>query len=454
MKTQNIFLFVLVVICLSATACKKLLDVDSPKNQLTTDKVFADSISAKSALFNVYITLENTHYPSSNKYLSNYVDETISQNSETWNQSVVPATDPSNRGNWTSLYSVVYQCNMILEQLGNSSKLAAGFKVQVEGEARFLRSYANFHLVNVYGKVPLLLGTNVDVNKKALQGDPEAVYKQIIADLIQSRTQLPDAYPGEGRIRVNQACATALLSKVYLYQKQWTLAENLATELINSGNYTPLETPDQVFKSSSKESILQLESKSGYLTDMYAVFPSSNDVVPGYFFADNFMNSFEDADLRKATWIGRSVVNENGAQHAYYYPFKYQNNYNSISAPENLILFRIAEQYLIRAEARAMQGKLSGSNSALEDLNVLRLRAGLLPLSPLGLEETLEAIYTERRHELFFENGDRFFDLKRTGKLQQVMTSEKTTWKPASAFLPIPASEIIINPNLVQNEGY
>lgn len=114
---------------------------------------------------------------------------------------------------------------------------------------------------------------------------------------------------------------------------------------------------------------------------------------------------------------------------------------------------RASEQYLIRAEAKAHLGDISG---AILDLNIIRKRAGV-PEEEASLEKQtcLELIYRERQIELFNEWAKRFIDLKRTGKLNTVMTTHKVSWKNGvSERLPIPFSELIYNPNLIQNEGY
>ena len=452
MKAKHIFYGVSALLLLSA--CQKLTDLSSPKNELTTDKVFTDTNSAKSALFNCYMQLERTQSPQGNKFLATYADETISANLTDWNQSRIPPNENSNQTNWSEFYSVIYQCNTIQQQLQSAVKLPAAFKTQIAAEASFIRAYCYFNLVNRYGRIPLLLGTDVNETRIAVQTDSATVYQQILTDLTTAKNNLSTGYPGAGKIRANKAGATALLARVYLYQQNWSMAEQLATELIGSGTYSPLDAPANTFKTTSKESILQLATQTGFIAEAIAVVPTSTTSVPQYHFSTEFYNSFENTDLRKITWIGTNTVATGATAGTYRYPAKYKNRTANTSSPENLIILRLAEQYLIRAEARAWQGKLTGTGGATEDINTLRARAALLPVNPTGFDQVLQAIYLERRHEMFFENSDRFFDLKRTGRLQAVMTLLKPTWKSTSQFLPIPQNEITFNSNLVQNEGY
>jgi hypothetical protein len=112
---------------------------------------------------------------------------------------------------------------------------------------------------------------------------------------------------------------------------------------------------------------------------------------------------------------------------------------------------RLSEQYLIRAEARAQQNKLS---EAAADLNLIRNRATLPNVTAATQSDLLTAIHNERRFEFFAESGHSFFDLKRTRTIDTVMLQAKSLWRTGSALFPIPQSEILLNPNLSQNPGY
>ena len=115
-------------------------------------------------------------------------------------------------------------------------------------------------------------------------------------------------------------------------------------------------------------------------------------------------------------------------------------------------MLRIEEQYLIRAEAAAM---LNQTSTAIADLNVLRVRAGLPPLSADTMRDScLVYVEKERRRELFTEWGDRWISLSRTQRLDSVMKALKPGWKKTAALYPIPQEELNRNPNLKQNEGY
>jgi hypothetical protein len=143
----------------------------------------------------------------------------------------------------------------------------------------------------------------------------------------------------------------------------------------------------------------------------------------------------------------------------YYYPYKYQigRSQASITGPyiEYYMVLRLAEQYLIRAEAEA-NGAGNGINDAIVDLNYIRSRANLLPYAgPVDQNSVLNAIFHERQIEFFSEWGHRWLDLKRTGQAVTTLSAAKKINILSSSLLyPIPISELQADPNLSQNPGY
>ena len=115
------------------------------------------------------------------------------------------------------------------------------------------------------------------------------------------------------------------------------------------------------------------------------------------------------------------------------------------------MVIRLAEQYLIRAEARAQQNKLG---EAKTDLDVLRNRAGLPGTTASTQSQILNAVLHERQVELFSEMGHRWIDLKRTGQIDAILSVEKTGWNTNASLYPIQLSQLEANLNLKQNPGY
>ena len=445
------------LITLTISGCRKLSEVGSPKNQLTTDKVFADTGSANAALGNIYAQLNKTIQNNLIINMDLYADNLIYTGSTTqileFYRSKLSTDNTSNLTLWQNLYLTVYECNDLIEQVSGSTKLSVPTVQQMTGEALFLRAYSYFLLVNLYGKVPLITNTNVNANAQASQVDESVVNQQILSDLTAAANRLTADYPGGGRVRANTWAAQALLAKIYLFQKNWPLAESSATAVINSNLYS-LSSCANTFLANSNETILQFWNQNGFVSSAVSLAPSSNTSLPQYPVTNSLLNSFENGDLRKVNWLGYNTIpiGTNTVTYAYYY--KYKNRMQNSSAPEYSSALRIAELYLIRAEARANQNKLFGSTGAEADVNIIRNRAGLMNTKAIDKTSILSVIKQERRVELFGEWASRFFDLKRYENIDVVIGGQKNTWISTASALPIPLNELTYDSHLIQNSGY
>ena len=165
------------------------------------------------------------------------------------------------------------------------------------------------------------------------------------------------------------------------------------------------------------------------------------------------MNSFEANDNRKV--IGKWVKSVTVNNITYYYPFKYKIGRVNVPASEYSMVLRLAEVFLIRAEARAQQNIIDGAKF---DINLIRTRAGLGNTTADDKASLLAAILHERQVELFTEWGHRWFDMKRSESLDAIMTPICTqkggTWMTTAQLYPIPTFELGLNSNLIQNPGY
>jgi len=189
-------------------------------------------------------------------------------------------------------------------------------------------------------------------------------------------------------------------------------------------------------------------------------FVPDNSGLPVYELSPFLQSDFEPDDLRNVNWV--TTVNYDGAPHRIPYKYKIGKKLDNVPQEqlEATVMLRLAEQYLIRAEARAQLGVLNGANSAESDLNIIRNRAGLGNTTAIGQTAMLDAIFKERRIEFFVESGHRWMDMKRTGRINAIMSVvtpiKGGTWNSDKALMPIPASEILRNPTLHghQNPGY
>ena len=455
----GIIILFIIIMCTWLNACESFTEVELPQSQLTGTAVFEDVSTATAALSNCYAQLRESGMLSGNpdglsNLMGNYADELTYYGSpsspvEDFYNHTVLASNTSVSTIWNTGYNQIYAVNAILEGLANTTAISSDDQNRLKGEALFLRSFLHFYLLNLYGDIPYIDTTDYKKNSIISRTAENEVYPKIIADLIQSKTLLTDAYTTTERIRPNKATVCALLARVYLYKEAWQQAEEEATAVINNtAMYHCEEDLDKVFLKESPSVIWQLHPGiSGLNTHDAHTFIFSSGPPPIAAVSDNLLNAFETSDERKSHWLG-SVTN--GVQ-TWYYPYKYKQIANTGTSQEYPIVLRLEEQYLIRAEARAHQGNWIG---AQDDLNVLRHRAGLADTNADTPPNVLMAVLQERRIELFTELGQRWFDLKRTAQADAVLSPLKPGWKSTDKWLPIPATELLLNKNLHQNAGY
>lgn len=448
---QVLLYFLIFVFVLFLFSCEKMIETGAPRTQLTIDKAFADEQTTLSVLVSIYSSFNSSVVTNITPYVGLYSDEFTSNSTNVsvreFANSHVSAGNTPNHSIWRNLYSVVYQCNALLEALEVSSSLPLTAREQFKGEALFLRSLAYSFLTDLYGAVPLLLTTDVQVTSIAKRTEKAVINDQLIADLLMSKQLLKPGYVTTERVRANRWAAEALLARVYISAGNWVEAENSCTAILASGEYSLSNDLTNVFVKNSTETILQCWTQNGFSQVAPLLIPSGSS-IPTYQISNSLLTSFDAGDQRRTAWV-KSVVN-NGT--TYYHSFKYRNRVSvSGSNGEYSMMLRLGELYLLRAEARLKQNKFSEAEA---DLNTIRQRAGLtllIGLQPTALEN---AILKERRIELFAEWGARFSDLKRFGKLDEQINILKPNWDPLRSILPIPQYEMLNNPSLTQNAGY
>jgi starch-binding outer membrane protein, SusD/RagB family len=353
---------------------------------------------------------------------------------------------------WIEVYKTIYAVNVSLEAIEASKGLTATFKRRTKGELKTIRAWCYFNLVNMFGGVPVITDTDFKTNSLLPKEAPEQVFEFIINDLEGADTMLLADYPSAGRYRPNLYTSKALLAKAYLYTQNWEKAESFSDEVINAGIYSLEPDVNNVFVQGSTEAIWQYpgtDASFSHTNESYLFLPDAFNPggVPKFEITPSLYDAFEEGDIRKANWIAAEDINGT----IYNYPFKYKiRDASAAVTQEDYVFFRVAEQYLIRAEARA---QLDQFDNALEDLNVIRRRAGISDLTFSDKQTLLDDILKERRLELFCEWGSRWFDLKRLNKADEVLGS-KPNWQSTDVLYPIPLLELQRNPFLTQNPGY
>lgn len=448
-------------------SCEDFVEVEAPDNKLVQDVVFSSDATAKSAMIGIYNQLFLAAFSNGERSSVTLLAGLSADNFRNINTTnivrmefeqneLVPDND-SNLDIWSSAYNTIYMTNALLKGLNNSEAITPELEMQLEGEARFVRAFTYFYLVNLYSDVPLILSTIYHENQLAARNPSADVYIQILEDLQIAMDLLPIDYINEERTRVNKFAAMALLARVYLYMEDWEQAETLSSQVINeTSKYELLSEVNDVFLANSKEAIWQISpiGGGGLITNTNEGSIFIIDPIFSFFAAiqleEEFVEVFDETDRRFINWIGYNEGIEA------YFAFKYKIwSSNEFPIEEYSMVLRLAEQYLIRAEARARKGDLTGS---IEDLDAIRERAGIALVSKsnpgIGQQELLEKIFEERRKELFAEWGHRWLDLKRTGRAEEVLGANNPLWETTDLWYPIPAEERRKNPNLSQNSGY
>jgi starch-binding outer membrane protein, SusD/RagB family len=350
---------------------------------------------------------------------------------------------------WGAIYNTVYHANFIIERLPDVPSVPRVSRETGLATAHFLRGYAYFAGLYSFGGIPRVLSTSIEENRNTPRVSEQEILDQIIEDYEFALTYLPEqSEPGY----VNQFVVRAALARLYLYLGDWNNAALQATEVINSENYT-LEPSfnDVVTKDFTNEAIFEV----GYSTaddpgtngsiGLNNLFVGRREIIPSNQ-AIVALASTESGDrFSSIDFSGDDLAgSDNGWSVAKYGTADEDNN--------NVVVFRLAEMYLIRAEARARLNEVAGAE---QDINILRTRANAPLVQNVSQNQMLRLVEEERRYELAFE-GHRWYDLVRTQRADAIMGAFNTNWKPTYNLWPIPQTEIQNNPALAgqQNPGY
>ncbi|ATP56259.1 RagB/SusD family nutrient uptake outer membrane protein [Pedobacter ginsengisoli] len=478
-KIKTIAILKLIVL-LFCTSCSKFVEVDPPITSTNGDNVFNEDGSAMAVMTGLYTNMSQMDVSNLTGRLTNVFFTTGMTGDE------LELRDKSNsryglyyfnnispiESTWGNIYNMIFIANSAIEKLPTGTLLTPSVRNQALGEAKFMRALCYFYLVNLYGDIPLALTTDYKVNDLLPRSSSDIVYRQIISDLKDAQDLLNENYMDKDgvsrsleRVRPCKSAATALLARVYLYIGSYNDALLQSSNVIGNSETYELVNLDEVFLKNNREAIWQLQpvgvnalkTKNTREGQLLKILPENNE--PLVFLSPTLVDSFDDKDQRKINWIN-TVTTLNGSKYAYAY--KYKIGFEDSDTKEYSTVFRLGEQYLIRAEAKIQLGDI---DQGISDLNKIRKRATDLSVSvsaqlsqlPFGLSkiEALLAVEEERKNELFTEWGHRWLDLKRTGRADAVL-GVKPGWQTTDQLFPLPGNDVRNNPNLKghQNPGY
>ena len=444
----------MVIFFMSLVSCENILEPE-PVDRITDDQVLTDAGSAQVVVSGIYRGLASMATPKiiAGDMMADHLREngTFTQYIEIGNYDL-SASNGIAEALWSVIYSTAYRVNFLLEGLPEVTGLIETNRSRLEAEARFIRAYGYFIGAYTFGDIPIVNSTSISENRNIGPTPVNDVLDFVEEEFLFTVDKLPQIPSNAGFL--SNGAAKAALARFYLYREDWESAERYATEVIdgvNTADYTLEANFEGVLEDFSSESILEIVYSANDNPGTSSNFSINNllvgrrEVIP----RDQIISALRSLGGDRTQMLEFDADdlsgNDNGWTVTRYGPFG------------NIPLFRLTEMYLIRAEARAQQGRVSGSNGGLQDLIIIRQRSAnadnLQDIS--GQSQLLQAIQQERQVELAFE-GHRWYDLKRTGRISSVMNAVTPNWSDTDLLWPIPLREIQNNPalNNAQNPGY
>ncbi|MGV3589972.1 MAG: RagB/SusD family nutrient uptake outer membrane protein [Adhaeribacter sp.] len=431
-------------------SCDNFLEVQ-PELQIDESQAIINAGTAESALNGLYNQLGSNGYYGSNLPALAYLAGGDIQwtGSQSGPQEIVLHNIIADNGYvtnaWSSIYKTILAANYLIVGVPNITDplLTQAKREQFVGEASFVRALAYFDLARGWGGVPLILtptrtpSDHANISRSSLND----TYAQVLKDLETAENLLPET---TNRNRATKKTVWALRARYHLYRQEWAQAEQYASKIINDSNYK-LAKPFNTFfannAAGTPESVLELAYSNSFKNGH-----SNWWLPPALGGRREWSPSPALVELLNDPLTGgnrKELLARTAPPGNLWYGKLY---YRTPTGTDPAYLIRVAELYLLRAEAQAQLGQL---DLALIDLNAVRDRAGLAPVTLENKEDILLAIENERRLEFAFET-DRWFNLVRTNRVAPVLGITD-----ANKYLfPIPNAEIITNKNIAQNPGY
>lgn len=443
MKKINI---ALILAGLWLSSCSDLLNTE-PEQNISDEAVIVDEKSSNTALVGVYDALQG-YATSTIIGLDLASDNVVNYNNQ---NNLVPDLTPSNAGGgFSAIYKMINQANFIIALVPNvqDNFFTQDERNQVLGEAYFLRALGYLDLAKTYGGVQLVLtpATGPDTHTGTKRSTLQETFAQVGVDLDQAESLLKETV---NRSRATKFAVYALKARYFTYIQNWEQAEINATKVISNAGFKLVKPYSAFFTTkTTEESIFELVYSTSDRNSFYTNWLSPadggrHDYIPAREFVSDLLDPAKGGSrksLLKQTAEGSWDLIQ----------------YGKPDGSSSVFVLRVAEQYLIRAEARASKATPDNAG-ALADLNTVRARADV-PASTLTAASSKEqinlAIFEERRLELPFE-GHRFVDVVRTGRAATIFGAINPNRKnPQFGILPLPLSAIQTDPDLTQNPGY
>jgi len=497
--------YALIIMCVALlatlfTACDKdFLTVVNP-NEMTVDSFWRNGEDVEAALTATYAMLQHQWWSeywgpgeafACLESLSDLTNHTSFNPIDATSQYEADPNHYSVYYFWEHNYKMVYAANQILKYVPGITTLTDEEKNEFLGEAHFLRAYAHFQLLTLYGNIVLV--TDVPVTPEdfyQVQVAPEAVWAQIEEDLTFAKNNLPTDYADAWSGRATKGAATAYLGKAYLFQEKWSEAETEFKAVTNMG-YGLVNDIYSLFNGLnefSEESIFEVNytaDVTGGRSEATSINPWFDawlglwptDHLKGLFMDDTTANGepsartfasivFNHPNSDVYYFEGQTFEEYYGADEnrVFYKKYSYTDDTDNWYAEigTNYLVMRYSDVLLMLAEALNEQGKTA---EAIPYVNQVRNRAGSVPIdagmSQTDLQHHIREV--ERPLELCNEMG-RFFDIVRwykdtAGGVKAILEANGRNYADnfengKDEIWPLPVEEVDANPNVVQNPGY
>ncbi|HVI48537.1 MAG TPA: RagB/SusD family nutrient uptake outer membrane protein [Chitinophaga sp.] len=472
---RSIFVYISTLAILTMS-CKKTLE-ENPRSSISPETFFTNPQSYESAVIGVYGNLPLYVAELNEMFSDIYGTPQPGEQVLPIYQNQPSADFYTSRNAWGGPFTMIKNANFVLGKLP-AAPLDAAKKLQLEAEARFLRGYAYFYLVQMFGDVPMPLKAAENYKDVQLPRTPQAdIYNQVINDMTFAETNLPDMALQQGR--VYKLVATAMLAKIYLTAagnplKQtgnYTKARDKALATISSGRFSLKDNYADAFHNVAytSESIwgkLYIPGRSG--NSLHSLTCPAVGYVPILLPATWFINSYPPGDQRRQWGIKINYPAPGGGTlPPFFSKFTDLSAIDQNIGPSNAIvpymfpILRLAEMYLIAAEA---ENEINGPAMAYQYINKVRWRARIdkgntsnVPdLQNLTKDQFRDAVLMERKWELSNE-GSAWFDLKRSNTFQRIQSVRGSSLSiPIGLYNQtwlIPTEEVTNN-NIQQNPAY
>ena len=430
---------------MALTSCLEV----QPEDSIPADGVIVDLKSAEKVLMGAYDATQESegtavvtlNYASDNVVLYSGQSVIVPQ----FKAAGTSGWDPTAGGGYNLYYAAINQANAVLKYLPSIGSDTQSRK-DLLAEALFIRALSYFSLARIYGGVPIIKETteSPDNGKGVGKSSYEEVLKMIEDDLVEAEALFSGSLPDKARASV--WAVYALRSRLALYQKKWDVAEEYASRVIGSGNFALTKEVSGFYtEKKSSEAIFELVFSSSDKLPFYTYYLPSDkggrlDYIP------NPALSQELLDAEKGGKRSQLIYDKGDGV---YVIAQYANQDGSSSIP----VLRLAEQYLIRAEARLSKA-VPDLNGAAADINVIRHRAALAEIATTDAEDMLLCVETERKYELAFD-AHRFNDVVRTGRAAEIFGAYDPVFtNPDYWVLPFPNNVVLADPDMTQNPGY